>query len=38
VEDGCAAGTDELHQRELEILNMIYCDVMTAADVLGYLV
>ena len=28
VEDCCAAGTDELHQRELEILNMIYCQVM----------
>jgi len=37
IEDGCAAGTDELHRRELEILNMIYCDVMTAADLLGYL-
>ncbi len=28
VEDCCAAGTDELHQRELEVLNMIYCQVM----------
>lgn len=25
VEDGRAAGTDELHHRELEIINMIYC-------------
>jgi nicotinamidase-related amidase len=32
VEDCCAAGTDELHQRELEILNMIYCHVLTAAE------
>jgi nicotinamidase-related amidase len=38
IEDGCAAGSDELHERELEILNMIYCDVMTAAEVLCYLV
>lgn len=37
VEDGCAAGTDALHERELEILNMIYCNVMAAEDVVGYL-
>jgi nicotinamidase-related amidase len=35
VEDGCAAGTDELHHRELEIINNIYCQVMTADEVLG---
>ena len=29
VEDCCAAGTDELHQRELEIINMIYCHVVS---------
>jgi nicotinamidase-related amidase len=33
VEDCCAAGTDELHRRELEILNMIYCHVLTSAEV-----
>ena len=27
VEDCCAAGTDELHDKELEIINMIYCHV-----------
>jgi nicotinamidase-related amidase len=33
VEDCCAAGTDELHRRELEIINMIYCHVLTSAEV-----
>jgi nicotinamidase-related amidase len=28
VEDCCAAATDELHYRELEIINMIYCHVV----------
>ncbi len=37
VEDGCAAGTTELHERELEILNMIYCSVMSADELIGYL-
>ena len=37
VEDGCAAGTMELHRRELEILNRIYCEVMRAEDLIGYL-
>ena len=32
VEDCCAAGTLELHQRELEIINMIYCHVLTTAE------
>lgn len=32
VEDCCAAGSDELHHKELEILNMIYCNVMSSAD------
>lgn len=32
VEDCCAAGTDELHLRELEIINMIYCHVVTSAE------
>lgn len=37
AEDACAAGTMELHRRELEILNRIYCEVMRVEDVLGYL-
>jgi biuret amidohydrolase len=32
VDDCCAAGTDELHQRELEIINMIYCQVMQLSE------
>ena len=32
VEDCCAAGSDELHHKELEILNMIYCQVMSSAE------
>jgi len=37
VEDACAAGSDELHRHELEIINMIYCHVMSAAELAGYL-
>ena len=32
VEDCCAAGTDELHRQELEIINMIYCQVMRLSE------
>jgi nicotinamidase-related amidase len=32
VEDCCAAGTDELHDKELEIINMIYCHVLSSAE------
>jgi nicotinamidase-related amidase len=32
VEDCCAAGSAELHERELEIINMIYCNVMTSTE------
>ncbi len=32
VEDCCAAGSDALHEQELAIINMIYCHVMTAAE------
>ena len=32
VEDCCAAGTDELHYRELEIINNIYCNVMSSEE------
>jgi len=34
VEDCCAAGTDELHRNELEILNMIYCHVISSSELL----
>lgn len=32
LEDLCAAGSDALHRKELEIINMIYCHVMSAAE------
>ena len=32
LEDCCAAATDELHRKELEIINMIYCHVMGSQD------
>lgn len=32
VEDCCAAGTAELHRNELEILNMIYCQVLSSTE------
>jgi nicotinamidase-related amidase len=32
VEDCCAAATDELHRRELEIINMIYCHVVSSRE------
>ncbi|AJY47739.1 cysteine hydrolase family protein [Martelella endophytica] len=37
AEDACAAGSDELHDREIEIINMIYASVMSTDEVLGYL-
>jgi nicotinamidase-related amidase len=37
IEDGCAAGTDALHQHELEAINMIYCHVMSSSELLAYL-
>jgi biuret amidohydrolase len=36
LEDCCAAATDELHRKELEIINMIYCHVMASADFATY--
>ncbi len=33
VEDCCAAATEDLHHRELEIINMIYCHVVQSEDV-----
>ena len=32
VEDCCAAGSEELHRKELEIINMIYCHVMSSGE------
>lgn len=32
VEDCCAAGTDELHLKEIEIINMIYCHVLSSTE------
>jgi len=32
IEDGCAAGSKELHDKELEIINNIYCQVVSADD------
>jgi biuret amidohydrolase len=37
VEDGCAAGHADLHTRELEIINMIYCHVMSADELISFL-
>lgn len=36
VEDACAAATDELHRHELEIINMIYCHVVTAEELSSF--
>jgi nicotinamidase-related amidase len=32
LEDCCAAGSEDLHRKELEIINMIYCHVMSSAE------
>jgi nicotinamidase-related amidase len=37
VEDACAAGSDDLHRHELEIINRIYCHVMSGEELLSYL-
>jgi biuret amidohydrolase len=37
VEDGCAAASEALHRHELEVINMIYCHVMSCDELLGYL-
>ena len=36
VHDACAAATDELHRHELEIINMIYCHVVSADEVKSF--
>jgi nicotinamidase-related amidase len=35
VEDCCAAGTDDLHEKELAIINMIYCHVMNTDELVS---
>jgi biuret amidohydrolase len=37
IEDACAAGTEALHRHELEVINRIYCHVMSCDELLGYL-
>ena len=37
VDDACAAATMALHDHELEIINMIYCHVMSTRELIGYL-
>ncbi len=32
VEDCCAAGTEALHRHELEVINMIYCHVLSSNE------
>jgi nicotinamidase-related amidase len=34
LEDCCAAATEELHRKELEIINMIYCHVMSSGELI----
>ncbi|OXT00622.1 amidase [Notoacmeibacter marinus] len=36
VEDCCAAATDDLHRRELEIINMIYCHVVSSEEAMSF--
>lgn len=36
VEDCCAAATMDLHRHELEIINMIYCHVVSLEETLGF--
>jgi nicotinamidase-related amidase len=36
VDDCCAAATMELHERELEIVNMIYCHVVSSEELSGF--
>ncbi len=37
VEDCCAAGTMALHEAELAIINMIYCQVASLEETLGFI-
>ena len=35
VEDACAAGSPELHEAELKIMNVIYCNVLSTDETIG---
>lgn len=37
VEDACAAGSMELHEAELKIMSVIYCDVMSTDETIALL-
>ncbi len=37
VEDACAAASQQLHDQELAIINMIYCHVMSADELLTFM-
>jgi biuret amidohydrolase len=37
VEDCCAAGSHELHEKELEIINMIYCHVASLSEAISFI-
>jgi biuret amidohydrolase len=37
IEDGCAAASQTLHDNELATINMIYCHVMSSAELFNYL-
>ena len=37
VENCCAAGSHELHEKELEIINMIYCHVVSLAEAISFI-
>jgi nicotinamidase-related amidase len=36
AEDCCAAATEDLHEHELKIINMIYCHVVSLSDLPGF--
>ena len=36
VEDCCAAATEQLHRHELEIINMIYCHVVSSEELFSF--
>lgn len=36
VEDCCAAATEQLHRNELEVINMIYCHVVSSEELSGF--
>jgi nicotinamidase-related amidase len=37
VDDACAAASMDLHEQELAIINMIYCNVMSTDELIAYL-